>query len=295
MAANHWPEAVDWHSANHAEIAHECQDLMSIDWRILPDLTNGLLLASPACQGHSNAGQPAALGTGGNGVVDSKAALSKHQADRNTAWAVLACLDTARPRKAVIENVVPFQRWPLFDAWLATIGAMGYTTRVHVLNGRDFGSAQDRPRTIITASLDGAIELDPSSGAAKSSIAACLDDDASSEHRWTAVESKPARMQRLIRKAQNEAGSRCFWNNVSESRGRDLAEAFPTITTQSGTQFNLLDGERIRVLNPRELARAQGFPESYSIPTNRKLASRLIGNAIDVTLARSVVDQVAAA
>ena len=66
FAANHWPEAIKWHSLNHPTVHHECQDLAQMDMRILPDLTSGILMAAPACQGYSECGQPAAHGTGGN-------------------------------------------------------------------------------------------------------------------------------------------------------------------------------------------------------------------------------------
>lgn len=294
FAANHWPDAVAIHSLNHPSTHHECQDLMHVDWRLLPDLSSGILLASPACQGHSNAGQPAQKGTGGSHKPDPTKLLSKHQADRNTAWAVLAACDTARPRSVVVENVVSFQRWELFEAWTSMLGAMGYHVRTHTLNSKDYGSAQDRSRTIITASLDRAVELAPRLDGQGLTIADVLDPDDHASNRWTAIDSKSVRMIPRIRKAQNEGGSRCLWNNVSESRGRPLDDKLPTLTTQSGTQLCLVDGDRIRVLNPRELARAQGFPETYQLPSNRRLASKLIGNAIDVNLARGIVQQVAA-
>lgn len=52
-AANHWPLAVQWHAANHPETEHACQDLQQADFREAP--AHDLLLASPACQGHSPA------------------------------------------------------------------------------------------------------------------------------------------------------------------------------------------------------------------------------------------------
>jgi len=52
-AANHWQVAVDTHAANHASTQHACQDLHQADWSRVPD--HDLLLASPACQGHSKA------------------------------------------------------------------------------------------------------------------------------------------------------------------------------------------------------------------------------------------------
>ena len=52
-AANHWPDAVEWHSANHPNTIHACQDLHQADWSQVP--AHDLLLASPCCQGHSKA------------------------------------------------------------------------------------------------------------------------------------------------------------------------------------------------------------------------------------------------
>lgn len=60
-AANHWQAAVDVHAANHPGTEHACQDLQQADWRNVPG--HDLLLASPACQGHSPArGMEAATG-----------------------------------------------------------------------------------------------------------------------------------------------------------------------------------------------------------------------------------------
>jgi DNA (cytosine-5)-methyltransferase 1 len=293
FAANHWPQAIEWHHANHPTTHHECQDLAQMDMRLLPDLRDGLLLAAPACQGHSQAGQPAEKGSGGNYNPDPAKLRVKHQADRNTAWAVLAACDTARPATLVVENVVDFQGWKLFGAWCGVLRSMGYHLRTHELDARDFGLPQDRVRFILTGSLAAPIELE-APGLAPGSIADVLDADDFEGNRWADVDAKPERTRGRIRRAQSQAGARCFWNNVSESTARPLDATLPTITTQSGSQFYLIDGDRCRILNPRELARAQGFGDHYALPTNRKLAGRLIGNAIPVNLARSIVEQTAA-
>lgn len=52
-AANHWPVAVEWHSANHPDAIHICQDLHQADWSKVP--AHDIMLASPCCQGHSKA------------------------------------------------------------------------------------------------------------------------------------------------------------------------------------------------------------------------------------------------
>ncbi len=52
-AANHWPVAVEWHSANQPETQHVCQDLHQARWEQVS--AHDILLASPCCQGHAKA------------------------------------------------------------------------------------------------------------------------------------------------------------------------------------------------------------------------------------------------
>jgi DNA (cytosine-5)-methyltransferase 1 len=284
FAANHWPAAVEWHRRNHPDVHHECQDLAQMDMRILP--RGGLLLAAPACQGFSTNGQP---------TRKLEPVAAKHQADRNTAWAVLAACDTARPEFLVVENVPLYMRWPLFAAWRGVLVALGYHVRTHVLNARAYGGAQERRRMILTAGLRGPIELAPSLDIEPRTIADCLLADDTPGLRWRPLRSTPTKVQDRASAAQRSAGIRCLWSNVDSARGRPLAGPFPTVTTKSIGQMYLLDGERCRMLEPRELARAQSFRDTYQLPSTRTLAGRLIGNAIDTKLAEGVVAQVLAA
>ena len=193
LAVNHWPEAVEWHAANHPEASHLCQDIRAFPLAALPDLRRGLLMAAPACQGHSQAGQPARAGSGGSHAPDPVALAAKHRGDRETAWSILAAVEHARPAALVVENVPDFLRWDLFGAWSDVLRAMGYSLRTHVLNALDFGGAQDRARLILTGRRDGPeLALVPS-GEARGSLGACLDDDADPANRWALVDSKPER------------------------------------------------------------------------------------------------------
>ena len=51
--ANHWAAAVQVHKSNHPLTAHVVQDLRQADFTTLPDFD--VMLASPACTGHSHA------------------------------------------------------------------------------------------------------------------------------------------------------------------------------------------------------------------------------------------------
>ncbi len=297
FAANHWPAAVKWHRANHPDVEHMTQDLAQCDFRVLPDLCDGILIASPACQGFSEAGQPGAKGTGGNGQVDRERVHQAQQADRNTTWAVLAAADTVRPQTIIVENVPRWLRWGIFGAWRSVLEALEYHVEVHTLNASHFGSPQDRERVVVTANLGRALRLEPGHPRNARSIADCLESNAAegSFPAWAAIEAKPERMRWRMRKAQREAGSLCAWNNVSEASGRPLDGPFPTLTRKGIGQLYLLDGDQCRLYSVRELARSMSFPDHYQLPTQRTLAGQLLGNAIDVRLARSIIEQAVAA
>jgi DNA (cytosine-5)-methyltransferase 1 len=294
LAANHWPEAVEWHERNHPWARHLVQDLQQLDMRELPDLSRGILWAAPECQGHSQNSQPARRGTGGSHRPSLAAAQSRTILQRSTAWAVVSAAEIARPRTILIENVPELERWELYGAWTGALEALGYHVRPHVIDARAYGSPQARRRMILTARLGAPLELSPALEVpheAPRTLHGCLDMHEAPEHRWSDIGSKSARMLPRMRKAQQEAGALCLWNNVSEARGRPLDGDAPTLTTKSGSQLYLLDGERCRILNPRELARIQGFPDHYLIPAQRELASKLIGNALDVRVSRGVTLQ----
>lgn len=279
-AANHWPDAVAAHRANHPDVHHECQDLMQVDWRALPDLRDGILIASPACQGFSSNGRP--------GRVRPHAAV-KHQADRNTTWAVLAAADTARPAVILVENVPDLLRWDLFASWCETLRAMGYAVRADVVNAADHGVPQDRRRLIVQALR----HREPRPIAPTAERAQLRDVVDASAGGWQPIAAKGGSIARRMRAVQRRAGA-CLWANVDSARGRGLHELAPTMTTRSAGQWYLLDGDRCRMLTVRELARIQGFPDGYRLPPKRTLAGRLLGNAVPVPLACAVVRQVAA-
>lgn len=289
LAANHDADAVEWHRRNHPEVRHVQQDLGELDMRALPE--SDLLLASPCCQGFSPSGRP---GQPGAKRLNRERLLAKRQVARNTSYAVLAAADVVRPRAIVVENVVEMMAWEAFGAWCGVLEALGYHVTARRLNAADYGSPQSRERMILVAHQERAVELAPALSVAQRAIGDVLLDDDDPRCRWVDLASKTASIQERIQRARRGA-RRFLWANVDSARARAMDESLPTVTTRSLTQMHVVDGDWIRRLEAREVARAMSFPDSYQIPDGRVLAGRLLGNAIDCRLAEGVVAQVVAA
>ncbi|AYF32322.1 DNA (cytosine-5-)-methyltransferase [Vreelandella alkaliphila] len=96
-----------------------------------------------------------------------------------------------------------------------------------------------------------------------------------------------------------------YYGSGSGETGRDLRQPAPTVTTKDRFQLVtvMIDGEQyaivdigMRMLQPHELAMAQGFPASYQFahidgtPLAKHKQVRLIGNSVCPPLARAIVD-----
>lgn len=273
-AANHWELAVRAHAANHPRTLHVCQDLRQADFSRLP--AYDLLLASPACQGHSPASQPRRR--------------EYHDAMRATAWAVTECAEVTRPRAIIVENVPAFERWALFDLWAETFRRLGYQTQYRYLQATDFGVPQRRKRLVYVATRK-SIRLEFPTSITEPAFGPCIDWDVPMRKR---VAAAPENVRARIAKARARGlGARFLSQHVTDHPGVPLNEPIRTITTKD--QWIVVDGDRYRSLTIRELARGMSFRDTYAWPSD---ASRIeciqgLGNAVPPLLARGVVAHVA--
>jgi DNA (cytosine-5)-methyltransferase 1 len=277
-AANHWPAAVEWHSANHPATAHACQDLQQADFRDAP--AHDLLLASPACQGHSRA---------------RGAERAHHDGQRATAWAVITCAEVHRPAFALVENVPEFAAWALYPAWCAAWQALGYALAPQVIDAADHGVPQHRRRLFIVASRSKhPLALDPQQRQ-HSTAAEVIDFDAG---RWSQVD-KPGRSVRTLARVaagRRQHGARFvapYYGSGSGETGRSLARPLGTITTRD--RWAVIDGDRMRMLSADECRAAMGFPAGYRLPAQHHQAVHLLGNAVCPPVATDMIDALRAA
>lgn len=270
-AANHWPAAVQVHANNHPDTKHVCQDLQQANWLDVP--AHDLLMASPACQGHSRArGKERA----------------HHDAMRATAWAVVSAAECHRPALMLVENVPEFAKWALYPAWCAAMGALGYALAPMILDAADHGVPQHRRRLFIVGTRSQhPVQLDLARRAHVGS-AQIVDFDAG---RWSSID-KPGRSAATL--ARITEGRKSHGNRFltayygSETGGRCMSRPVGTITTRD--RWAVIDGDRMRMLSVDECRKAMGFPTGYKLPSRAKDAMHMLGNAVVPVVACDVIN-----
>lgn len=151
LAVNHWPVAVETHSANHPGVRHLCESVERINPRdVIPGGRLHLLLAGPECTHFSTA-------RGGRPV---------NAQSRASAWHILKWAQELYIDTILIENVPEFRTWgpigadqkPMksmkghtYRAFLDALKSLGYKVEDRVLNSADYGDPTTRKRLFILA------------------------------------------------------------------------------------------------------------------------------------------------
>lgn len=262
-AANHWPLAVQYHAANHPETLHKCQDLQQADWRAVP--AHHIVLASPACQGHS-------LARGRE--------LPHHDALRSTAWAVVACAEYHRSPLLLIENVPEFMNWILYPAWRDALCRLGYTVSPHLVDAADHGVPQNRKRLFIVCTRTRrALNLKLPRREHRP-VSDVIQWDT---HAWSPIHT-PRRSTKTLdriacgRAAHGERFLAPYYSSGSGLTGRSIHRPVGTITTRD--RWAVINGDQMRMMAVPEVRGAMGFPPTYKLPAVHREAMHLLGNAV---------------
>ncbi len=277
-AADHWREAVDIHEQNHPETQHACQDLQQANWMEVP--AHDVILASPACQGHTPA---------------RGKERPHHDAQRSTAWAVVAAAECHRPEAFIVENVPEFAEWSLFPAWADALRILGYSLSLNVTDSADHGVPQHRRRLFVVGTRSAhpiSLQLPRLEHVGADSF---VDFDAG---RWSLIDrpGRSAATLARIRSGRTRFGSRFlapFYGSGSGQTGRCLSRPVGTITTKA--RWAVIDGDRMRMLSVEEVRRAMSFPDSYRLPANIAGANKMLGNAVPPIVARDFLRALQAA
>lgn len=145
------PNAIKAHNAVHPEFAdRNIGDMTKVDWHefVKDGQSVDLLIYSTPCQSVSRAGKRKGMKEGD----DSASALI---------WHTRNAIEILRPKVLILENVQGMadrNNISDFRAWQNTLIDLGYANHTKILNSKDYGVAQNRPRLFMVSILDGCID-----------------------------------------------------------------------------------------------------------------------------------------
>jgi DNA (cytosine-5)-methyltransferase 1 len=256
-AANHWKSACDAYALNHPTLP-ACQDLCQANFHSVP--RPDILLGSSACQGHTHA----------------RGKDRPHHDDaRSSAWAIVSAAEALLPPVLVVENVTGFLAWKLYPAWRLALQSLGYSLAVHIIDAADHGVPQHRVRVFIVATRSRAplrLALPRRDHVPAAEIIEPATD-------WTPVRTLCPRTRARVAAGRREHGRRFLVAYYGNTRGgRSVTRPIGTLTTRD--RYAFIEDDRLRMLTVSECRAGMGFPETYRLPQNQKLAKHLLGNAI---------------
>jgi DNA (cytosine-5)-methyltransferase 1 len=125
LAANHWPRAIETHSANF-DAEHLCADINNYDMRRLP--RTDVLWASPICTENSPAGGRKRRPKGQLDLFEENGhvAAAGFERTRATFHDVIRATEVHRYKAVIVENVTEAADWELWDWWLGGMVLLGY-------------------------------------------------------------------------------------------------------------------------------------------------------------------------
>ena len=254
-AANHWPVAVEWHSANHPEAIHICQDLHQADWSKVP--AHDIMLASPCCQGHSKA-------------RGKQSGNAQHDASRSTAWA-------------------------LYPAWSQAMAALGYVIAPHVVDCADLGVPQHRVRLFLVCTRSKAplnLQMHQRRHVPASSF---IDFDAGKWSKVVKPGRAESTLLRVKngRKRFGDRFIMPYYGSGSGLTGRSLDRPIGTITTLD--RWALVRGDEMRMLSANEALAAMSFPADTKRPDNHRQTMHMAGNAVPPLAGQRIIEALYAA
>ena len=280
FGANHWELACRVFGMNHPNALVLQQDLSEADWSKFPEVD--VLVGGPSCQGFTRA---------------RGKERKHHDSLRNHMWAVVNAAESMGPEVMVIENVPEVQDWACFPAWTHALNCLGYATESHVIDAADYGVPQHRVRWFCVASRSNApMGLARHLDALKAGHVNVRDFIDWDYERWSAVD-KPGRSPKLL--AQVERGRRelgtdrflvPYYGSGSGLTGRSLDRPIGTLVAQD--IWAVVDGARMRMLQPHEAASIMGFPADFKMAGTRRERMRGLGNAVCPPVATALVESI---
>ncbi|EEH53714.1 DNA methyltransferase [Micromonas pusilla CCMP1545] len=288
------PHACDTYAFNFGDAARPiARNLASYPAASIDAHAASLWLLSPPCQPFTRQG-------------------AKRDVDDGRAESFLRLLDVVptlanAPSHLLVENVVGFERSETRDALLATLRAMGYTTRERMLSPRQFGVPYSRPRYFCLAKRAPLRWVDD----VFSGIEHGDDDEGADEGAdvWTTHAVPRADVVKALASAdvvtRDDRKCNCFtksYGKYVKGTGSFISDVRVVkgewdgrIRNGQGADVSADDGGgsvRLRYFTEREVANVHSFPPEFTFPSHVTRAQRyaLLGNSLSVACVAPLID-----
>ncbi|MEG0324498.1 MAG: DNA cytosine methyltransferase [Raoultibacter sp.] len=330
IAINHDPKAIAMHAANHPNTLHLTEDIFEVDLvKYVGGRHVSLMWASPDCTHHSRAkgGKPRE-----SGLRMLPWAVHKHAAAVKPDVIFLENVPEIQKWGPLGEDGRPIKERAGEDyaAFVAAMRNLGYTWESRELSACDYGAPTTRKRWYAILRRDGKRTVWPEQTHGETlfapkpyvPVSSCIDfsDIGQSifDRKKPLAEATSRRIARGIEQFVQGCGGFIVAGGVKRSlisaflikyygsgTGQSVTDALGTITTKD--RFGLvtvqLEDETyaiadifLRMLRPRELMLAQGFPPDYvidryadgsAVPIAQQV--KMIGNSVVPTMAEVLV------
>lgn len=190
---------------------------------------------------------------------------------------VLEIIEQIKPANVILENVRGIIKTVVFTEVTEKLRSLGYNVFTKVLNTKDYGIPQSRPRVYIVATK-GLFEF-PQKYATCRSISEFIDNSDSSKSKVPV--NNPEILERL-KSSRATFLNLGFWNFNDDSY-----EEYSPCVTASSTHWNV---KKCRKATVNELLMLQGFPTSFNNVCSYTQTKKQIGNAMSVNVLEAVLE-----
>ncbi|OHB59336.1 MAG: DNA (cytosine-5-)-methyltransferase [Planctomycetes bacterium RBG_13_44_8b] len=240
-----------------------------------------LILASPECTNHSVA----------------KGNKPRCEESRKTALQVLRFAEVFRPRWIIIENVSSMRNWERYEEFINDVRALGYHTRIELLNAADFGVAQSRKRLFILCDRKQKPESVMLPHRKRRTARDIIDGNGTYNYSPLYTKRRAKATLERAKRAIKEVGETSqflivYYGSDAAGGWQRLDVPLRTITTLDRFAFVKPDRKRyvMRMLQPPELKAAMGWSKKYKINHGtRRDKIKMIGNAVCSPIMKAIV------
>jgi DNA (cytosine-5)-methyltransferase 1 len=240
-----------------------------------------LLISSPECTHHTCA----------------RGSKPRSEESKDTAFQVIRYAEVMKPRWITLENVVHMKPWGRYSELMNELTELKYNVREQVIDASCFGVAQRRRRLFMIADLMGSPDEVLPINTSYKNVWDVL--DRSGKYKMTPLR-RPNRAKETLARADraiSELGPNkdfliVYYGTDGGGGWQRMDAPLRTITTVDRFAYVKAtgDGHMMRMLQPEELRRAMGFPDSYEFPSvTRREKVKLMGNAVCSPVMEAIV------